>query len=243
MTVTALTIIVAVIVFIILGGTSVTDDSGGDFSAIVGTVNGVPVNVNFFKMIRNNEIASTYQFFYNNYDVSDSITFWEDDYGGQNPLTYLNREAMQACAEIIVIQQFAQKYSILDDISYDTFYRDFQAENARREAAIQKNEPVFGPVQYGEYEYFRYLLSNTVITIKDALKNDSSFYTEAELEEYVDQKLANRQFPSSVEYEKEKANFLSSFIDGKYDETIQALFERADVDFDEDLANSIPARE
>jgi len=216
----------------------------GDKQDTVGEINGEPVPAGMYKMVRDAEIAAVYQYFYNEYGVSDGKTFWSDTHGDENPFDYLNKLAIKTCAEIFVVRQLAKEMKILKDTRYSTFLDEFNRENKRREEAVAKNEVIFGPVRYREYDYFRYVLSNTVIEIKRIMKNGVNLADDEELAAYVDEKLANRIYEqTNPDYEREKANFLDSYIDLKYSDKILSLVDKADVNFNEDKINGIPIRE
>ena len=139
--------------------------------AVVATVNGITIPVREFELFLAQDRAATFAYFRQKYGAVDSRTFWTTPYGGQTPQAYLKQHALTDAVNTTVQRQLAHGFGILPDATYSEFLQALAAENTRRGLAVKQGQPVYGPVQYTETNYFSYLLEQQVPALQDALVN------------------------------------------------------------------------
>lgn len=148
-------------------GTPASDMSEG--AEQVAAVNGEPVSVRLFerRMVRHR--AAAYSYFRRAHDAEDCSGFWTTSFGGEVPLEWLKRRALDDCVRIKVEQILARDHGVVAEIGYAAFLDALACENERRSEALAAGQPIYGPQHYGEDEYFTYLHSNMVIELKRRL--------------------------------------------------------------------------
>lgn len=137
--------------------------------AWVAKVNGEPISAGLFRRRLMRNRAAAYRFFGQQYGVSDSADFWTTPHDGESPLEWLKKRTLDDCVRIVIEQTLARKHGVLSDISYSAFLQALERENERRRRALAVGEPIYGPQQYREDEYFDYLFANMVIELKRRL--------------------------------------------------------------------------
>jgi len=138
----------------------------------VAKVDGEPLSARLFerRLMRNR--AAAYRYFSQKYGVSDSADFWTTPHAGETPLDWLKTRALDECVRILVEKTLARDHGVPTDTSYLAFLQRLERENQRRREAVAAGEPVYGPQQYGEDEYFNYSFTNMVIELKRRLAAD-----------------------------------------------------------------------
>jgi len=147
----------------------------------VAKINGEAVSANEFKVNLLNNSANTYSYFKQKYGVDDCAEFWTASYGGEIPIEYARKKALEAITRIKIEQAIAKQKGIVKDISYSDFLKQLEEENKARKKAVGKGKVIYGPVTYGEREFFNYLHSNIIIKLKDNLGENEFKLSEDEL--------------------------------------------------------------
>lgn len=165
-------VIAALIIFII--------KSYGDISGntVVATVNKEPIIFNEFKSSLSKNRALIYGYFKGTYDADDSKDFWTTSFNGEVPLDKIKEDALKDCIENRVKLIMAKELGLVEDISYKKFYEDFMAENKRRKTAYENNEVIYGPIEYGESEYYGIVNSNIFGKLEETYIENISFSDE-----------------------------------------------------------------
>jgi hypothetical protein len=144
------------------------------------TLNGEPVDLREYRLILNRHRGKVYNDFYLKYGAADSADFWTTAYEGKTPLDQLKQVTLQDLTSIKVQQLLARQYHVrvaltpqgpflAADPSYAVFLKNLDAENERRQAAIKKGEPIYGPTQFDEDTFYRYLFSKMVEQLQQQL--------------------------------------------------------------------------
>ncbi|MFB9327973.1 peptidyl-prolyl cis-trans isomerase [Paenibacillus aurantiacus] len=134
--------------------------------AYIAMVNGSPISTKEFEYAVKASKAQIIDYFYNKYGAEQTSEFWTTSFGGEVPAETIKRKALDDSVRIKVRQLIAQEAGVLADISYDSFLRQLEEENKRRQRAVDNNEVIYGPIRYGEDAYFEYVLSNTTRLVK-----------------------------------------------------------------------------
>lgn len=171
-----------------------------DFSVL--TVNGEPVYSQEFKLIMGDNIPIIYSYFKTKHGVEGTKDFWTTNFEGEKPLEFLKKKTLDKVIEIKTEQILCKKKGIIKDISYPVFLESLKNENNLRKEKIKKGQVIYGPQEYGEKEYFFYLLSNQIIDLKDELlQTDFAIRDEALKKLYEEQKNSEFVKPPQMKVE------------------------------------------
>jgi|GEM_PF-3495237 len=177
------------------------------------TLNGEPVDLREYQLILNRHRGEVYNDFYLNYGVADSADFWTTAYEGETPLDQLKQITLQDLTSIKVQQLLARQSHVTvaltpqgpflaADPSYAVFLKNLGAENERRQAAIKKGEPIYGPTQFDEDTFYRYFFSKMVEQLQQQLSEGDWQPSTATLEAfYADRKETDYRREDTFWYE------------------------------------------
>ncbi len=135
----------------------------------VARVNGEPIATRLFQRRVTRNRARAHMYFRQHYGATDSADFWTTSFSGEVPLDWVRRRALDECVIFKVQQMLARENGLLQDISYTAFLESLASENERRSRALEAGEPIYGPTQYREDEYFLHVFTNMVIELKRRL--------------------------------------------------------------------------
>jgi hypothetical protein len=130
------------------------------------TVNGTQVPVREFMLFVEQDRATTITFFQQHYNATVDANFWTTSYGGTTPREQLLKSATTDATRTLVQQQSAQTQKLVANIDYADFLTAWATENQRRRQAIAAHQPVYGPEQYTESQYFSYLFGNLTYALE-----------------------------------------------------------------------------
>jgi hypothetical protein len=152
----------------------------------VATVNGEPISARLFqrRLVRGRSLA--YRHFRERYGAEESADFWTTSHEGVTPLGWLKQVTLGECVRIKIEQIAAREQGVVTDISYPAFLSTLERENERRRRALEAGEPIYGPKQYREDEYFTYVFTNMVIHSKRRLRDTKLHASEETLRSYYE---------------------------------------------------------
>lgn len=226
--------------------------------AVVATVNGDAIPVREFELFLAQDRAATFAYFQQNYGATGDRMFWNTRYGGQTPREYLEQHALTDAVNTTIQRQLAHDFGILPDVTYGGFLQALDAENARRRLAAKRGQPIYGPVQYTEANYFNYLLDQEIPTLQDALvKKGVIGVTESALRQYYaahqDEFRANPSdaartatvtgpvSPPAVEpYDQAEPQVRMAYIQQQYNAYVSRTAADATVETDQPVLAQIP---
>lgn len=138
--------------------------------ATVATVDGAPVALGELKMQFDRKRAEAVSHFTETYgaDAGDK-GFWTTAFDGVTPRDYLIEISMAAAKREKTEQLLMQAYGIAEDITYEGFLNELEAENARRRQAKRNGEAIYGPEEYTPSAYWDYVMSNRRIRLDEKL--------------------------------------------------------------------------
>ena len=151
--------------------------------ATIATVNGELISLREFRRVFNGKRAEVFGYFHQKYSAEDNPKFWTTGYAGEVPIEMAMNQTLEELKKIKVQQILAKQKGIIDDIGYSAFLKDLQNENARRKHAIQNHQVIYGPVHYGENEYFSYVFNKMQIKLLQKLREVEAV-NEKELEDF-----------------------------------------------------------
>jgi hypothetical protein len=158
--------------------------SGRQGEPTVATVNGVPVSEQEFKLFLQDNTANTYNYFKQRYNVDNHPGFWTGTFGGEVPIEYARKQALDQLVRIKIEQSLAKKNGIMKDIRYSAFLRSLTEENKQRKEKLINNQVIYGPEQYNELDYFRYVHSNMLVQLKQKLAQGELRVSNPEIDGY-----------------------------------------------------------
>ncbi|MBV6715350.1 peptidyl-prolyl cis-trans isomerase [Paenibacillus chitinolyticus] len=95
----------------------------------------------------------------------------------------LNAKTLQRVKEFKTEQLWAKEKGLAaGGLGFGDFEKRWRQENARRKAAADHGEPVYGPVSYDPAGYYRYEQSNLQLRLKEALAGQDFAAGDAELQ-------------------------------------------------------------
>lgn len=153
------------------------------FNQTVFTLNGEKVSKEEFYKEMASLSANVYSDFAQKYRDTESTKFWTTNFKGEIPLEVLKEKTLEELIRIKAEQILFNKYGLMADTSYSAFRKALEAENKRREIAISKGEPIYGPVHYDERIYYDYLHGNRRAELKRILSKTDLSVTEEQIDE------------------------------------------------------------
>ena len=112
--------------------------------------------------------SDTVMYFIDTYGAVQNKTFWEQEYGGENPREKLITDALELAARYKKEQIMMLDYGVITEAEmvFEAFCKEFYTENRERLAADKKGETIYGPVQYTKQGYYDYLHNNRITDLK-----------------------------------------------------------------------------
>ncbi|UCC67956.1 MAG: peptidyl-prolyl cis-trans isomerase [Armatimonadota bacterium] len=167
----------------IAAATAATEDSP---EPSVATVNGDPVSVRMFqrRLARNRSLA--YLHFREKHHASPGPDFWTTAHGGLTPGDWLKQRTLQDCVRTKVELGLAKEKGIVAATDYHAFLQALDKENERRRQALAAGEPIYGPQQYGEDQFFLYIMNNIRIALQRRLPEEELRASEEALRQYYE---------------------------------------------------------
>jgi hypothetical protein len=130
---------------------------------VIGSVNGHPIRAGEMRLAMVRQRAR----------ILDSLSRYGNP-GLRKPESILEKQAFDECVSIKVQQILALEQGIVDDIDFTSLQRQRVKENQTRKRSAAEGGIVYGPVEYDEDSYFRYILNNMSIRIKDKMASGMS---------------------------------------------------------------------
>jgi len=135
----------------------------------VATVNGDPISVRLFerRLARSRSLAFGY--FGTRYGAVVDADFWTTPYEGEVPAEWLKQRMLEECVRIKIELGLAKESGVIEDTGYAALLQALDLENQRRREALAVGEPIYGPQQYREDEFFLYVMNNLRIAVEKRL--------------------------------------------------------------------------
>lgn len=188
-------------------------EKGIEDTETVALVDGSPISFAELKMAAEGFKSQVVAHFYNTYGAEQSETFWNEAHGKETPNERLYSLALEEAVRLKTEQLMMVEYGIVKDISYETYYDSFIAENERRRKALLNDEIIYGPKQYTLKTYFDYVHNNRLISLKELINKevsgtDTVDYSAANFEvKYAERRKTAQVSPIEAEENQLKENF------------------------------------
>ncbi len=135
----------------------------------VARVNDDPISVRLFerRLARNRFLAFGY--FQARYGAVVDADFWTSSYEGEVPAEWLKQRTLEECVRIKIELGLAKESGVIGDTGYAALLQALDLENQRRREALAAGQPIYGPEQYREDEFFLYVMNNLRIAVQKRL--------------------------------------------------------------------------
>lgn len=220
---------------------SVTPASPDAADPVVGTVNREPVSAAEYRMVMERETALVYSYFKREKDMDDHAGYWRETSGPAGPLAQLRERVRDELVRIKVTQALARGKGLIADTSFMRIQHDYTRENARRRAALDVGEVVYGPKQYrslATYYYVRF--GDLRYQLVEALAREAEpGISENEIKAFYDDKTTVDSPPLDAELQKRIRAILA---EKQAERQIENLRASARVEMNADLLRPIIPR-
>ncbi|GBF74009.1 hypothetical protein PA598K_02338 [Paenibacillus sp. 598K] len=169
--------------------TSTGASPGSPDETVVATVDGDPViaaELAHFAGMRRAALIDAYA---SAYGAEYDEFFWNRSYAGQTPLQTLREQALKDAVRMKVELRQAYQHDIIESALYTDLLALMAQENKRREAAVAKGEPIYGPVRFEADGFIDFYRSKIRTTLREELAREELAPTEAELRAYYEQEV------------------------------------------------------
>lgn len=175
----------------------------------VATLDGNPISLKEIRMRSGAKQAEVVNYFNEKYKAEYDKNFWHKSFGGEIPIEVLRKRCLKDAVRDNVQLIYAKDQGMVKDIGYDAFLHVLKSENERRKKAVEKKEPVYGPIAYDEAGYYVIWLSNLVEEkVKLYLREGEFKLTEADIQKiYAMNKESKYKLPDIIKVEKITVDF------------------------------------
>lgn len=141
----------------------------------VGEIDGRPVALGELQLFVDDVRQQTGSYFKKNHQLA-AVTEaeWRQEYGGEAPVDYAIRLAMDKLVPYKVVEKKLLEAGSEQDFSYQAFVTRWEEENQSRQQKKDAGEVVYGPVQYTKRVYYDYLNSEYNKILESSLCFDTS---------------------------------------------------------------------
>jgi len=145
----------------------------GPVDPVVATINDETVTAAEYRLVMERKTAGVFGYFKEHENMDDHPGYWSESTGPEGPLARLRKVVQEELVRIKVIQGLAQKKGLIGETSFARFKAGFDRENARRSAAKQAGEVIYGPTQYRVAAYYYICLGELDYKLKEALAKEA----------------------------------------------------------------------
>lgn len=152
---------------------------------VVATVNNLPVSAEEYRLVMSRQAPQVFSYFNQTQGLEDHRGYWSETSGPDGPLAKLREEVAKELVRVKVYQGQAKSRGLLANPDFAAFQTSFTQENARRKAAKQAGQVVYGPPQYDLTTYYYIRLADIVYQVEHAIAAEiAPTVTEAAIKEF-----------------------------------------------------------
>ncbi|MGP4038743.1 peptidylprolyl isomerase [Gracilibacillus sp. D59] len=159
---------------------------------VIATVNDMSIVEKEFRLQLNNFKPDVQNYFKNSFGAEITDDFWEEQFDRENPMKLLKEQALAEAVKAKIELSLARDHELINFVSYDELLEHLQKENEKRQKAISKGEVVYGLASFSENQYYRHVIKNIRLNLKEILSRNESdplYPTEKELQSSFNQNL------------------------------------------------------
>lgn len=200
-----------------------------DLGDAVLAVNGSPVSEEELLFYMEESRAETVAYFQQKYGLTFGEKFWQTEVDGTTPEEYLRTLAVENLTLAKVVQLQAQQRAIIEDVSYDSWKAEFDADNG--------SQQVYGISSFDFRQFYDYRQSQIALALEKAMTGVDFLATEADLRAFYDE---NKVYYLDSEdgepvryqsYEAVKDAVASQYYHRCYIETVKEWAANAEVEY------------
>lgn len=166
-------------------GDGTETESGGD--EIVMIVNGLEITGEEYQFFEDQEAGIVSSYFSTEYGAdTGNEDFWDTEYGGETPGERLRELTEENIIYSKTVQCIAKAYELDFPENFTQLEKEREEENVRREEAVSAGKTVYGPTEYGMYEYYSYRFGELEEALKEKLRENVFTFSEEELKAAYD---------------------------------------------------------
>lgn len=209
-----------------------------DGDAVVATVNGAPVTKKEFKTRLPEHRAGIMTYFQQTYGCDPGGTdFWSTPCGGEAPVARLKATTLRLLVEDRVRELAAGRAGISVAIGYDAFLKEWEAENRIRANQLAAGQVIYGPREYSEPAYYRYVVSNTILGLKQWLLEHDGPPTEEQLRQAYADSISGKSDPPAFETVRDALT--QQWSEERYESWFKSQLEQAEVEVNQQVYEGI----
>jgi hypothetical protein len=150
------------------------------------TINGESVSADEYRLVMRRQTARVYNHFKQTRNLDDHRGYWSPASGPDGPLAKLRELTLAELVRIKILQTEARTRGLMKNIDFASFRTAHEKENARRLAAVARNEIIYGPPQYRPDVYYFILLGDIAYKVEQAMaKEFESAVTDSEIDGFL----------------------------------------------------------
>ncbi len=188
-------------------------------------IDDIRVNKEEYLLHLKREIAMTYNYFYQNYGIENSPTFWVTPINNIKPIDFIKKQTNKKVIESKTIHALAKKYNVIEEFDFNEFKLQWKEYNRSRKETHDKGGVVYGSIYTNMSGYYNYLLSNLEIRVKEKLKKNKFTANEETLSEFYES-IKKDKFSYSEKIDIESFGFEYSVL--PYKQALQKIREIKD---------------
>lgn len=175
------------------------------------------------------EKANVYNYFFRTYGAQDSASFWTEKQGNEIPLKKLKEVALEKAKRCKIEQILALEKGIVTTINFDELMHEMTKVNADRKQKVANGEVIYGPKQYTSRTYFSKIQDKMRGALKKELAKNVLYPKKEALDKLKKEDLASGK--------NILAFLIMQYVDGHYEEYIDKLALRADMQIAQKVYN------
>ncbi|MNC10491.1 hypothetical protein D3C75_581420 [compost metagenome] len=149
----------------------------------------------------------------------------------------LKETTLHLLVEDRVRELAAGKAGLHAEVGYDAFLRQWEAENRDRSKRLAAGQVIYGPREYSKSAYFRYLVSSTILGLKQWLLEHDGPPTEEQLRREYAESIAGQLSPPS--YETVRDALVQQCSEEHYESWFKTQLEQAEVKVNQQVYEGI----
>lgn len=149
---------------------------------VVMTVNGLDVTEEEYQFFEDQQAAAVSSYFATEYSAdTGSRDFWDTVYGDETPAQRLKELTEEEIIRSKTVQSLSARYGLKYPETFTGLQEQREKENEQRAEDIAAGKTVYGPAEYGIYEYYSYVFGNLEEELKEKLREEVFTFTDDEL--------------------------------------------------------------
>lgn len=140
--------------------------SGNDTVALV---NGEPITAAEFDQSLRRQRSAVMDYYRRTYGATVQTGFWRTAYNGETPADKAKEWALDEAVRKKVLLTLAEAHQLVPGASHEALLEEMRRENARRQAALEAGQPVYGPVRFDESNFTDFYVGKLRVELAERL--------------------------------------------------------------------------